>query len=250
MSQLVSSRLSWPSVCKNFIRRTHVRLFSSTTDTSGSDSDDEGHEATVKWPSSTPAYPFLMVDHILNNPDRILTSFRSKMQFSTLDKKVEDQVCDAMTVGVPKSKAWPCSRTDHLVESPTGQQFLVKWYCDDLEEFDRDSDVDDDVSLTSRLEHETAKFVVFREGHQSYSLKKTMIYTEDIGDLCIFLGHSEAFCAPASSSPGLKPNCIYFVGLNFGVYDLTTKTSTIFCKETENPLRRLKFPYWPSPSPL
>ncbi|CAF2107190.1 unnamed protein product [Brassica oleracea] len=102
------------------------------------------------------------------------------------------------------------SRTDHLVESPTGQLFLVKW-----------------------------------AGVQSGYYEKTMIYTEDIGDLCIFLGHSQAFCVPVSSSPGLKPNCIYFVGRNFGVYDLTTKTCTAFSTQYDGPVRRSEFPYWP-----
>lgn len=108
--------------------------------------------------------------------------------------------------------------------------------------------------------HKTKKFMVLREKEIGYVWSKddkTMIYTEDIGDYCIFLGHSQAYCVPASSSPGLKPNCIYFVGYSFGVYDLTTKTCTTFLtKETYEkdsdivPMRSLGFPYWPPPLPL
>ncbi|KAF8047290.1 hypothetical protein N665_3114s0001 [Sinapis alba] len=144
------------------------------------------------------------------------------------------------------------SRTDHLVESPTGQLFLVKWYGEDSELWSY-SDKDDE-NEEPILEHVTKKFMVFRAGEQSGYFDKTMIYTEDIGDLCIFLGHSQAFCVPAKSSPGLKPNCIYFVGRNFGVYDLTTKTCTTFQTyeedEDEYPVKRIEFPYWPTPASL
>lgn len=100
------------------------------------------------------------------------------------------------------------------------------------------------------LMHVTKKFMVFRanENTDEDIYGKNMIYTDDIGDLCIFVGHSEAFCIPANSSRGLKPNCIYFVGHNFGAYDLTTKTCTTLCTKDEVPLMNLGFPYWPPPS--
>ncbi|XP_010448349.1 PREDICTED: uncharacterized protein LOC104730823 [Camelina sativa] len=385
MSRLIINRIFKPSVCKNILRPTNVRLFSSTTYTSGLDSDDK---TKVNQPfSSRPAYPFLLIDHILNNPDsssdgRITTCdyYNSPNEKVVLinDKDLKEEVCDAMTVGFSRDglqvelyynnatssygpaiyyeptdpkienveaylpplptgsqiqslamsslptrdKNWvvgvkssgsqlslcrpfgsckwinikttphcvnplsslmfskkdkrfyiptvggnflccldlhseipdlhrfkfdalpksvfqeladvsACSRTDHLVESPTGQLFLVKWYGEDSVDYDDNT-----------LNHVTRKFMVFREGEQSYQNSRTMIYTEDIGDLCIFVGHSEAFCVPASSSPGLKPNCIYFVGNNFGVYDLTTKTCTTFCTGDNVPLKNLKFPYW------
>ncbi|CAH8275336.1 unnamed protein product [Arabidopsis lyrata] len=149
------------------------------------------------------------------------------LDFDDLPESVFQELADVST----------CSRTDHLVESPTGQLFLVKWYGEDFEDIDN-----------CTLYHVTKKFMVFREEEQPSKYSKKMIYTEDIGDLCIFVGHSEAFCVPANSSPGLKPNCIYFVGYNFGVYDLTTKTCTMFLTEDENPLRKLEFPYWPPPA--
>ncbi|KAJ0262656.1 hypothetical protein HA466_0031660 [Hirschfeldia incana] len=159
-----------------------------------------------------------------------------------------------------------CSRTDHLVESPTGELFYIKWYGEEYEgeDFDEDENYNDVVTSVT---HKTKKFMVFREKETGYAEEnkneviiyteeddKTMTYTEDIGDLCIFVGHSQAYCAPASSSPGLKPNCIYFVGYSFGVYDITTKTCTTFFTKDDDeedneivPLRRLDFPYWPPP---
>ncbi|KAF8099503.1 hypothetical protein N665_0243s0065 [Sinapis alba] len=150
------------------------------------------------------------------------------------------------------AKLSSCSRTDHLVESPTGQLFLVKWYSEDSKVRWWSYSDKDDKNEGPTLNHVTKKFMVFRAGEESSFSDKTMIYTEDIGDLCIFLGHSQAFCVPASSSPGLKPNCIYFVGGNFGVYDLTTKTCTTFQKYEvdESPVKRIEFPYWPTPASL
>ena len=59
---------------------------------------------------------------------------------------------------------------------------------------DSDSDTDlekDDENEVSTLKHVTKKFMVYRAGEQSCDYNKTMIYTEDIGDLCMFLGHSQ-----------------------------------------------------------
>ncbi|CAA7060315.1 unnamed protein product [Microthlaspi erraticum] len=173
-----------------------------------------------------------------------------------LQKPFEElDYCDLVFGDLPNSvlqdsaKVSSCSRSDHPVESPTGDIFLVKWYSEDVERYENNE------SNMSTLTRETKKFMVFRqeETDSCYMYEKTMIYTEDIGDLCIFLGHSEAYCVPASSSPGLRPNCIYFVGRNFGVYDLTTKTCTTFYTDLpaystfpKHPLRKTEFPYWPS----
>ncbi|KAG7536224.1 hypothetical protein ISN44_As13g001840 [Arabidopsis suecica] len=128
------------------------------------------------------------------------------------------------------------TRTDHLVESPSGEQFLISWYYGD--DFESDTVV-----------HKTKRFLVFKE-QEKVKRDKDMCYTENIGDLCIFLGHGEPMCVPASSSPGLKPNCIYFAGHNFGVFDITTQTITLFYTEEEGPLRSTAFPYWPHPFSL
>lgn len=36
------------------------------------------------------------------------------------------------------------------------------------------------------------------------------VYTQDIGDLVMFLSNSEPFCVPAASFPGLYPNYVNF----------------------------------------
>uniref|UniRef100_A0A1J3DZ46 KIB1-4 beta-propeller domain-containing protein n=1 Tax=Noccaea caerulescens TaxID=107243 RepID=A0A1J3DZ46_NOCCA len=61
--------------------------------------------------------------------------------------------------------------------------------------------------------------MVFREDEKS----KEFWYTENIGDLCIFLGNSEAFCVSASMYPGLIPNSIYYVrGPGLGCYNVAS----------------------------
>ena len=73
----------------------------------------------------------------------------------------------------------------------------------------------------------TKRFMVFREEEDM-----NMCYTEDIGDLCIFLGDNEPFCVKASLFPGLNPNSIYFIGEaygeGYGVYNIATRTPRSF----------------------
>ncbi|CAA0396518.1 hypothetical protein AtNW77_Chr4g0303341 [Arabidopsis thaliana] len=122
-------------------------------------------------------------------------------------------------------------RTDHLAELPSGEHFLVKWFFKDV------------MMNVGKITQKTDGFKVFRVdticGH--------LTNTQDIGDLCIFLGHGEAYCVPASSSPGLRPNSIYYVGCNFGVHDIATDTTTNFYTHSNVPLRSTEFPYWPLP---
>ncbi|KAG7538037.1 hypothetical protein ISN44_As13g018630 [Arabidopsis suecica] len=110
-----------------------------------------------------------------------------------------------------------CSLTNHLVESPSGELFFIKWYTQCLHKEDEDGDLEFIHSSTKR-------FMVFRQDGTS----KDFCYTEDIGDLCIFLSGSEAFCVTASLSPGLKPNSIYYLGPRLGSYDLASGTNSPF----------------------
>ncbi|KAH0937443.1 hypothetical protein HID58_004904 [Brassica napus] len=67
---------------------------------------------------------------------------------------------------------------DDLPASRYGEDSLL-WVESDS---DSDSDKDDDNEVTT-LKHVTKKFMVYREGEQSCKYGKTMICTEDIGDL-------------------------------------------------------------------
>ncbi|XP_010453052.1 PREDICTED: uncharacterized protein LOC104735034 [Camelina sativa] len=117
------------------------------------------------------------------------------------------------------------SRAEHWVESSSGERFLVQWY-----------------SYDSPLEHRDPRFMVFREEETIDS--KYMCYTEDIGDICIFLSNSHPFCVEASSCPGLQPNAIYiFSSHDFAVYDLRTKK----CREFEKPKDGPFIPHWIPP---
>ncbi|XP_010511651.1 PREDICTED: uncharacterized protein LOC104787733 [Camelina sativa] len=148
-----------------------------------------------------------------------------------------------------------CYRTQQLVESPSGQRFLVKWYVQALGKYIQ--------SLAHRSVKfsfgGTKQFMVFREEEDM-----NMCYTEDIGDLCIFLGNNEPFCVKASSFPGLIPNSIYFCGDNYGegygVYDIATRTTRSFDPKSFSAFSDLPngqgfviprwVPHWIPPFPL
>ncbi|XP_010530447.1 PREDICTED: uncharacterized protein LOC104807035 [Tarenaya hassleriana] len=129
-----------------------------------------------------------------------------------------------------------CCQTKHLVESPTGEIFVVVWYL----QF-----TDSNRNPVSWLEQEknpekeywgrTKRFIVYRQEDT------TQCYTEDIGDLCIFLGKNESFCIPASSYPGLKPNSVYYMDGFVRVYHLATGSIHRL------PLQDLHTPFWLAP---
>ncbi|KAG7647999.1 hypothetical protein AtNW77_Chr1g0033391 [Arabidopsis thaliana] len=133
------------------------------------------------------------------------------------------------------SELFPSScRTERFVESPSGdERFLVKWYAKGC------------LAYSSKITYETQRFMVFRE--EETTEERFMCYTDDIGDLCIFVSKSEAFCVPASSYPGLKPNSIYFVGFGLGIYDLTTRDVSIF-RAPKDALNQIVSPYWFPPA--
>uniref|UniRef100_A0A0D3C6J6 KIB1-4 beta-propeller domain-containing protein n=1 Tax=Brassica oleracea var. oleracea TaxID=109376 RepID=A0A0D3C6J6_BRAOL len=103
-------------------------------------------------------------------------------------------------------------RTQYLVESPSGDSFIVIW-CMNSGKIEEE---------TSRLRCETKGFMVFKQDHG----KKLCSYTQDIGYLCIFLGKNESFCVSATKYPGLNPNSVYFEGseTGFGFYELSSNT--------------------------
>ncbi|CAH8251263.1 unnamed protein product [Arabidopsis lyrata] len=123
-----------------------------------------------------------------------------------------------------------CFKEDHWVESPSGQSFLVKWY-----------------SHVPSQRYKEPILMVFREDEETEEGTRNMCYTEDIGDLCIFLSKSDPFCVVASSCPGLKPNSIYLMGRCFAVYDLTTRTAHHFKPPKDGPERVPFLPYWLPP---
>ncbi|XP_010422865.1 PREDICTED: uncharacterized protein LOC104708075 [Camelina sativa] len=96
-----------------------------------------------------------------------------------------------------KEHLFSCYRTPHLVESSAGETFLVIWYRSCA------------YGMENLVGLETKGFRVFRIGKEG---KAT--YTEDIGDLCIFLSNSESFCLLASSFPGLERNYIYYLDVH------------------------------------
>lgn len=87
--------------------------------------------------------------------------------------------------------------------------------------------------------------MVFRE--KKLTEGRYMHYTEDIGDVCIFISMSEAFCVEASSCPGLKPNSIYFIGHGFGIYNIADTRIHHF-QAPEGAPTSFKDPYWLPPS--
>ncbi|CAN6890414.1 unnamed protein product [Brassica oleracea] len=124
-----------------------------------------------------------------------------------------------------------CFREDHWVESPSGQSFLVRWY-----------------SAVPSLRSKDPIVMVFREEDQvTEKGTRNMCYTEDIGDLCIFLSKSDPFCVVASSCSGLKPNSIYLMGRRFAVCDLTTGTVSHFDDPNDVQKRIPFFPFWLPP---
>ncbi|XP_020882270.1 uncharacterized protein LOC110228666 [Arabidopsis lyrata subsp. lyrata] len=103
-----------------------------------------------------------------------------------------------------------CTRSKHLVESPSGDLFIIVKYALQTSKgkpvFPGETrDLDRSVVKTG-----TRWFMLYMR----HPTTRVESYVQDIGDLCIFLGRNEPFCVPASMYPGLKPNSIYFFELN------------------------------------
>ncbi|CAN6828350.1 unnamed protein product [Brassica oleracea] len=84
-----------------------------------------------------------------------------------------------------------CLTTEHLVESQsTGETFLVRCF----------------RQTVNKALLETKAVMVFR-----VSPRGNAVYTQDIGDLTIFISKAEPFCVRASSFPGVRPNRVYML---------------------------------------
>ncbi|XP_013620897.1 PREDICTED: uncharacterized protein LOC106327315 isoform X2 [Brassica oleracea var. oleracea] len=87
-------------------------------------------------------------------------------------------------------------RSEHLVESrPTGETFLVKQYKKTIK-----------ITKAGIARMRTKTLMVYKLDDEGNA-----VYTQDIGDLNIFLSLSEPFCVPATSFPDLLPNSVDFI---------------------------------------
>ncbi|KAG2333110.1 hypothetical protein Bca4012_017246 [Brassica carinata] len=103
-----------------------------------------------------------------------------------------------------------CCTIENLVESvTTGETFLVKQY----------------KKTGEIIEGGVAKMKTEYVMVLKLDEEGNAVYTQDIGDLCIFLSRSEPFCVPATSLPGTDPNFVYIVDFDefayFNVADYT-----------------------------
>uniref|UniRef100_A0A0D3DM71 KIB1-4 beta-propeller domain-containing protein n=1 Tax=Brassica oleracea var. oleracea TaxID=109376 RepID=A0A0D3DM71_BRAOL len=102
-----------------------------------------------------------------------------------------------------------CSTSEHLVESQTtGETFLIKWFRKTTR------------SMLDMPKMKTEALMVFKLDEEGNA-----VYTEDIGDLVIFLSRAEPFCVPASSFPGMYPNRVEIFDVDeIGSVNLATGT--------------------------
>ncbi|CAH2074339.1 unnamed protein product [Thlaspi arvense] len=120
-----------------------------------------------------------LVDLINTSSGFPQVSLYQRLPNSDIPESIQDQVTSTI-------------KTQHMVESPSGESFVVYW-CKEL--LNREEILSSrGKEPTSRGRRKPSGFVVFRQDlHQGIGS-----YTEDIGDLCIFLGKSEAFCVRIS----------------------------------------------------
>ncbi|EFH40541.1 hypothetical protein ARALYDRAFT_918479 [Arabidopsis lyrata subsp. lyrata] len=112
-----------------------------------------------------------------------------------------------------------CSRSDYMMETSSGERFIIHWYVTYVEPTRNGN--------RTKIYGKTKRFMVFRiEKDDKYKGRRMIAsYTDNIGDLCIFIGENEIFCLEACKYPGLKPNSIYYVSYGFGVYDISNRSA-------------------------
>ncbi|CAH2055155.1 unnamed protein product [Thlaspi arvense] len=115
-----------------------------------------------------------------------------------------------------------CQRTKHLVESPSGDLFIIVKYtlrtCMGKPAFSEETRLDLEPT---EVKTGTRWFMLYR----SDPTTRLESYVQDIGDFCIFLGENEPFILPTTMYPGLKPNSIYFTeGKQVYLYNITDQT--------------------------
>ncbi|CAN6994689.1 unnamed protein product [Brassica oleracea var. botrytis] len=108
-------------------------------------------------------------------------------------------------------------KSEHLVESPTGETFLV-------EQYKKKRIVKEGVA---RMRREF--LIVYKLDNEG-----TPVYTQDMGDVTMFLSKSEPFCVPSTSFPGLRRNYIHIldvdeiVGYDVGDISIATASGTFY----------------------
>ncbi|KFK24207.1 hypothetical protein AALP_AAs44809U000200 [Arabis alpina] len=161
---------------------------------------------------STAATPYLLFDH--TDQDEMTLSCEPLVELNVYDPRKEETVKipdQTLTKELLRSRKVGSSRgwmVGKLEESLTKEEFKALHPKEPPYQY----------FFTKKLKG----FVVFRQDPE----QRIASYTEDIGDLCIFLGDNEAFCVSATEYPGLKPNSVYFAKYDrgFGFYDLSSNT--------------------------
>ncbi|KFK23918.1 hypothetical protein AALP_AAs74908U000300 [Arabis alpina] len=167
-----------------------------------------------------------------NGPVDFVETSSGFPQMSLYQPSLIDPSSDFPFSNIPQSRVELVSTDDdftmpqHIVESPSGEIFIVYWFSEygpSHIELKKWAAACAKAALNqSSIRIKPRGFVVFRQDPD----QRIKSYTEDIGDLCIFLGSNEAFCVSATEYPGLKPNSIYFASpiTGFGFYDLSSNT--------------------------
>ncbi|KAH0937651.1 hypothetical protein HID58_005112 [Brassica napus] len=127
------------------------------------------------------------VDLVHNDPDDTMVTIGAShgwcVGFENLPPKLPTPLMDS------------CCMSQHLVEStPTGETFLVKQYR-------KTAKIVEGVA-----QMKTQFLMVFKLDDEGNA-----VYTQDMGDLTMFLSMSEPFCVPSTSFPGLLPNYVYIL---------------------------------------